>query len=124
VPAAVRALGTLTIARSRAAGQHRAGGAKTLADVRTIALPAAMLAALHAHRAASGAGPDQLGLVLVRSALGGGVAVGGGGLLLGDRADLAAADRLLEAWVAEHLAPLRPGAPQVTGGEVVAQKGR
>ena len=39
-------------------------------------------------------------------------------------ADLAAADRLLEAWVAEHLAPLRPGAPQVTGGEVVAQKGR
>jgi len=38
-------------------------------------------------------------------------------------ADLAAADRLLEAWAVEHLAPLRPGAPQVTGGEVVAQKG-
>ena len=38
-------------------------------------------------------------------------------------ADLAAADRLLEAWAAEHLAPLRPGAPPVTGGEVVAQKG-
>ena len=38
-------------------------------------------------------------------------------------ADLAAAGRLLEAWVTEHLAPLRPGAPQVTDGEVVAQKG-
>jgi hypothetical protein len=38
-------------------------------------------------------------------------------------ADLAAADRLVEAWAAEHLAPLLPGAPQVTGGEVVAQKG-
>jgi hypothetical protein len=38
-------------------------------------------------------------------------------------ADLAAADRLVEAWAAEHLAPLLPAAPQVTGGEVVAQKG-
>jgi hypothetical protein len=38
-------------------------------------------------------------------------------------ADLAAADRLLEAWAAEQFPPLRPGAPQVTGGEVVAQKG-
>ena len=43
---------TLTIASSRAAGQHQAGGTKTLAGLRTIELSAAVLAALRAHRAA------------------------------------------------------------------------
>jgi hypothetical protein len=38
-------------------------------------------------------------------------------------ADLAAADRLVAAWVAEHRAALLPRTPQVTGGEVVVQKG-
>jgi hypothetical protein len=37
--------------------------------------------------------------------------------------DLAAADRLVAAWEAEHLATLLPRPPQVTGGEVVAQRG-
>ena len=38
-------------------------------------------------------------------------------------ADLAAADGLVAAWAAEHEAALLPRAPQVTAGEVVAQKG-
>jgi hypothetical protein len=38
-------------------------------------------------------------------------------------ADLLAADRLVVAWVAEHLAALLPSPPQITGGEVVVQKG-
>jgi hypothetical protein len=37
--------------------------------------------------------------------------------------DQAAADRLVAAWVAEHLAAELPRPPQVTGGEVVVQKG-
>ena len=38
-------------------------------------------------------------------------------------ADLAAADRLVAAWEAEHRAALLPRPPQVTGGEVVVQRG-
>jgi integrase len=47
--------GTLTVARSRAAGQHRAGGTKTLAGLRTIELSVAVRTALRAHRAAQAA---------------------------------------------------------------------
>jgi hypothetical protein len=38
-------------------------------------------------------------------------------------AELAAADRLVAAWVAEHLTTLLPRPPQVIGGEVVVQRG-
>ena len=38
-------------------------------------------------------------------------------------ADLLAADRLVAAWEAEHLGALLPRPPQVTGGEVVVQRG-
>ena len=38
-------------------------------------------------------------------------------------ADLAAADRLVAAWEAEHRGALLPRPPQVTGGEVVVQRG-
>jgi hypothetical protein len=38
-------------------------------------------------------------------------------------ADLAAAERLVAGWAAEHRATLLPEPPQVTAGEVVAQKG-
>ena len=38
-------------------------------------------------------------------------------------AELAAADRLMAAWVAEHLAALLPRPPQVLSGEVLAQRG-
>jgi integrase len=43
---------TLTIARSCAAGQHQAGGTKTLAGLRTFELSAAVLSALRDHRKA------------------------------------------------------------------------
>ena len=39
------------------------------------------------------------------------------------RAELDAADRVVARWMAEHLAGLLPGAPRITRGEVVAQKG-
>ena len=39
------------------------------------------------------------------------------------RADLDGADRLVAQWSAEHLAGLLPEAPQITSGEVVAQRG-
>jgi hypothetical protein len=39
------------------------------------------------------------------------------------RADLDAAELLVARWTAEHLAGLLPEAPQVTRGEVVAQRG-
>jgi hypothetical protein len=39
------------------------------------------------------------------------------------QADLDAADRLVVRWIAENLAGLLPDAPQITSGEVVAQKG-
>src|SRR5438045_8007426 len=38
-------------------------------------------------------------------------------------ADLEAADRLVAVWVAEHLAALLPHPPEITGGEVVVQRG-
>ena len=38
-------------------------------------------------------------------------------------ADLAAAERLVTAWVDEHRAALRPHPPEITGGEVVVQRG-
>ena len=38
-------------------------------------------------------------------------------------ADLVAADRLVAAWEAEHRGALLPRPPQVTGGEVVVQRG-
>jgi hypothetical protein len=38
-------------------------------------------------------------------------------------ADLVAADRLVAAWVAEHLAALLPQPSQAIGGEVVVQRG-
>ena len=38
-------------------------------------------------------------------------------------ADLRAADRLVAAWTAAHAAAVLPPPSQVTGGEVVAQKG-
>jgi hypothetical protein len=38
-------------------------------------------------------------------------------------ADLQAADQLVAAWTAEHLAAALPHPTQVTGGEVVVQKG-
>jgi hypothetical protein len=38
-------------------------------------------------------------------------------------ADQAAADRLVAFWAAEHLGALLPRPPQVTGGEVVVQRG-
>ena len=50
---------------------------------------------------------------------GGGAAVG----LFERRADLDEAGRLVARWTAEHLAGLLPEAPQVTRGEVVAQRG-
>ena len=39
------------------------------------------------------------------------------------QADLEEADRLVAAWVAEHLAAALPHPPQAIGGEVVVQKG-
>ena len=50
---------------------------------------------------------------------GGGASVG----LFERRADLDEAGRLVARWTAEHLAGLLPEAPQVTRGEVVAQRG-
>jgi hypothetical protein len=38
-------------------------------------------------------------------------------------ADLVVADRLVAAWEAEQLGALLPRPPQVTGGEVVVQRG-
>jgi hypothetical protein len=38
-------------------------------------------------------------------------------------AELAAADRLVAAWVAEHADALLPRPPQTIGGEVVVQRG-
>jgi hypothetical protein len=50
---------------------------------------------------------------------GGGAAVG----LFERRADLDEAGRLVARWTAGHLAGLLPEAPQVSSGEVVAQRG-
>jgi hypothetical protein len=43
--------------------------------------------------------------------------------IFGRQADLDAADRLVAQWIAEHAAALLPEAPQITRGEVVAQRG-
>jgi hypothetical protein len=53
---------------------------------------------------------------------------GGAGVLASvsvfeSEADLLAADRLIAAWEAEHRGALQPRPPQVTGGEVVVQRG-
>jgi hypothetical protein len=37
--------------------------------------------------------------------------------------DLAAADQLIDRWVAEHLAALLPRPPEVIAGEVIVQRG-
>jgi hypothetical protein len=52
----------------------------------------------------------------------------GGGVLVSinvfeDRTDLEAADRLVEGWVAEHLAASLPHPPEVIAGEVIVQRG-
>lgn len=43
--------------------------------------------------------------------------------LFESRADLDEADRLITQWTAEHLAGLLPDAPEITSGEVLAQRG-
>jgi hypothetical protein len=43
--------------------------------------------------------------------------------LFESRADLDEADRLIAQWTAEHLAGLLPDAPEITSGEVLAQRG-
>jgi hypothetical protein len=40
-----------------------------------------------------------------------------------DRTDLEAADRLIERWMAEHLAALLPQPIEVIAGEVIVQRG-
>jgi hypothetical protein len=40
-----------------------------------------------------------------------------------DPTDLAAADQLIDRWVAEHLAAVLPRPPAVIGGEVIVQRG-
>lgn len=40
-----------------------------------------------------------------------------------DPTNLAAADQLIDRWVAEHLAAVLPRPPEVVGGEVIVQRG-
>jgi hypothetical protein len=86
---------------------------------RVAGTPDDLARAGRALAAVLGQAPGFVACAVVAADGGGCAAVG----LFERRADLDAADRLVARWTAEHLAELRPEAPQITRGEVVAQRG-